>query len=115
MAREHKDDRAVLTDQVAAGVISYGVSSYGYDVRVGDEFKVFTNVTTRWSTENFRLEIVRRHQGEVCIIPPILARRATIEYFRIRATSDVCLGSPPTHAAGIIVNVTPFEPEWEGT
>jgi len=102
---------------VRQGVISYGVSSYGYDVRVGDEFKVFTNVyNTLVDPKNFDSKSFVDITGEVCIIPPnSFALASTIEYFRIpRDVLTVCLGKSTYARCGIIVNVTPFEPEWEG-
>ncbi len=117
MAREHKMIEPFVDDQVRQGVISYGVSSYGYDVRVGDEFKVFTNVyNTLVDPKNFDSKSFVDIKGEVCIIPPnSFALASTIEYFRIpRDVLTVCLGKSTYARCGIIVNVTPFEPEWEG-
>jgi dCTP deaminase len=117
MAREHGMIEPFVDTQVRAGVVSYGVSSYGYDVRVGNEFKVFTNVFNtvvdpkRFDPRSF-VDIV----ADECIIPPnSFALAATIEYFRIpRDILTVCLGKSTYARCGIIVNVTPFEPEWEG-
>jgi dCTP deaminase len=106
-----------VDDQVRQGVISYGVSSYGYDVRVGDEFKVFTNVyNTVVDPKNFDPKSFVDIKADVCIIPPnSFALASTIEYFRIpRDILTVCLGKSTYARCGIIVNVTPFEPEWEG-
>jgi dCTP deaminase len=117
MAREHKMIEPFVDDQVRQGVISYGVSSYGYDVRVGDEFKVFTNVyNTLVDPKNFDSKSFVDIKGDVCIIPPnSFALASTIEYFRIpRDVLTVCLGKSTYARCGIIVNVTPFEPEWEG-
>jgi dCTP deaminase len=117
MAREHKMIEPFVDDQVRQGVISYGVSSYGYDVRVGDEFKVFTNVyNTLVDPKDFDSKSFVDIKGEVCIIPPnSFALASTIEYFRIpRDVLTVCLGKSTYARCGIIVNVTPFEPEWEG-
>jgi len=99
------------------GVISYGLSSYGYDARVADEFRIFTNVNSAVvDPKDFSLESFVERQGKVCIIPPnsfVLAR--TVEYFRIpRDTLVICLGKSTYARCGIIVNVTPLEPEWEG-
>ena len=99
------------------GVISYGLSSYGYDARVSDEFKVFTNVDNAIiDPKNFSDAGFVDRKGPVCIIPPnsfVLAR--TIEYFRIpRDVLVICLGKSTYARCGIIVNVTPLEPEWEG-
>jgi dCTP deaminase len=117
MAREHRMIEPFVDDQVRDGVISYGVSSYGYDVRVGDEFKVFTNVyNTVVDPKNFDPKSFVDIRAEVCIIPPnSFALASTIEYFRIpRDILTVCLGKSTYARCGIIVNVTPFEPEWEG-
>ena len=117
MAREHQMIEPFVDDQVRAGVISYGVSSYGYDVRVGDEFKVFTNVyNTVVDPKNFDPKSFVDIKADVCIIPPnSFALASTIEYFRIpRDVLTVCLGKSTYARCGIIVNVTPFEPEWEG-
>jgi dCTP deaminase len=117
MAREHKMIEPFVDDQVRAGVISYGVSSYGYDVRVGNEFKVFTNVyNTVVDPKAFDPKSFVDIVADECIIPPnSFALASTIEYFRIpRDVLTVCLGKSTYARCGIIVNVTPFEPEWEG-
>jgi dCTP deaminase len=117
MAREHKMIEPFVDDQVRQGVISYGVSSYGYDVRVGDEFKVFTNVfNTVVDPKNFDPKSFVDIKADVCVIPPnSFALASTIEYFRIpRDVLTVCLGKSTYAGCGIIVNGTPFEPEWEG-
>ena len=117
MAREHQMIEPFVDDQVRQGVISYGVSSYGYDVRVGDEFKVFTNVyNTVVDPKNFDSKSFVDIKADVCIIPPnSFALASTVEYFRIpRDILTVCLGKSTYARCGIIVNVTPFEPEWEG-
>jgi dCTP deaminase len=117
MAREHQMIEPFVDGQVRDGVISYGVSSYGYDVRVGDEFKVFTNVyNTVVDPKNFNPQSFVDIRADVCIIPPnSFALASTIEYFRIpRDVLTVCLGKSTYARCGIIVNVTPFEPEWEG-
>jgi dCTP deaminase len=117
MAREHKMIEPFVDDQVREGVISYGVSSYGYDVRVGDEFKVFTNVyNTVVDPKNFDPKSFVDIKANECVIPPnSFALASTIEYFRIpRDVLTVCLGKSTYARCGIIVNVTPFEPEWEG-
>lgn len=98
-------------------VVSYGVSSYGYDVRVADEFKIFTNVyNSVIDPKNFREDAFVEVQRNVCIIPPnSFALARTVEYFRIpRNVLTICLGKSTYARCGIIVNVTPFEPEWEG-
>lgn len=97
--------------------ISYGNSSYGYDVRCADEFKIFTNINSSIiDPKNFDDKCFQDFKGDVCIIPPnsfVLAR--TVEYFRIpRNVLTVCLGKSTYARCGIIVNVTPLEPEWEG-
>jgi len=117
MAREHRMIEPFVDDQVRAGVISYGVSSYGYDVRVGNEFKVFTNVfNTVVDPKNFDPKSFVDIVADECIIPPnSFALASTVEYFRIpRDILTVCLGKSTYARCGIIVNVTPFEPEWEG-
>jgi len=117
MARDHRMIDPFVDEQMRAGVISYGVSSYGYDVRVGDEFKVFTNVfNTVVDPKNFDPKSFVDIKADVCIIPPnSFALASTIEYFRIpRDILTVCLGKSTYARCGIIVNVTPFEPEWEG-
>src|SRR5205823_11660375 len=117
MARDHKIIEPFVDEQMRDGVISYGVSSYGYDIRVADEFKVFTNVyNTVVDPKNFDPRSFVDIKAEVCIIPPnSFALARTIEYFRIpRDILTVCLGKSTYARCGIIVNVTPFEPEWEG-
>ena len=105
--RRHGDQR----------VISYGVSSYGYDIRCANEFKVFTNInSTIVDPKKFDPESFVDLEADVCVIPPnsfCLAR--TVEYFRIpRDVLTICLGKSTYARCGIIVNVTPLEPEWEG-
>ncbi len=98
-------------------VVSYGTSSYGYDVRCSDEFKIFTNVhSSIVDPKDFCPKSFVDFKGDVCIIPPnSFALARTIEYFRIpRSVLTVCLGKSTYARCGIIVNVTPFEPEWEG-
>lgn len=98
-------------------MISYGVSSYGYDVRVADEFKIFTNINnTVVDPKKFDPNSFVTFKGDVCIVPPnSFALARTVEYFRIpRNVLTVCLGKSTYARCGIIVNVTPFEPEWEG-
>jgi dCTP deaminase len=117
MAREQQMIEPYIESQVRDGTISYGVSSYGYDIRVADEFKIFTNVHSAIvDPKDFDPDSMVDFTGEVCVIPPnscALAR--TIEYFRIpRSVLTVCLGKSTYARCGIIVNVTPFEPEWEG-
>ena len=103
--------------QVSRGVISYGVSSYGYDIRVANEFKIFTNVFgATVDPKQFDPKSMVDFVGDVCVIPPnSFALARTVEYFRIpRKVLTVCLGKSTYARCGIIVNVTPFEPEWEG-
>jgi len=117
MALEHRMIEPFVQNQTRAGVVSYGVSSSGSDARVGDEFKVFTNVfNTVVDPKNFDPRSFVDIKAEVCIIPPnSFALASTIEYFRIpRDILTVCLGKSTYARCGIIVNVTPFEPEWEG-
>jgi len=104
-------------EQAREGVISYGVSSYGYDMRVGDEFKIFTNINNGViDPKNFDAGSFVDFKGDVCIVPAnsfVLAR--SVEYFRIpREVLVICLGKSTYARCGIIVNVTPLEPEWQG-
>jgi dCTP deaminase len=98
-------------------IVSYGTSSYGYDVRCSSEFKIFTNInSTIVDPKNFDARSFVDFKGDVCIIPPnSFALARTVEFFRIpRSTLVVCLGKSTYARCGIIVNVTPLEPEWEG-
>jgi dCTP deaminase len=118
MATEHHMIQPFEHSQVREGVISYGLSSYGYDIRVADEFKVFTNINnTVIDPKAFDPRSFVDIKALVCIVPPnSFALARTIEYFRIpRNVLTVCLGKSTYARCGIIVNVTPFEPEWEGT
>lgn len=116
-AQEHGMIEPFVDGQRRDGVISYGLSSYGYDARVADEFRIFTNVDSAvvdpkaFSPDSF---VTRR--GTSCIIPPnSFALAHTVEYFRIpRDCLVICLGKSTYARCGIIVNVTPLEPEWEG-
>jgi dCTP deaminase len=117
MATEQRMIEPFVDRQVRHGVISYGLSSYGYDIRVTNEFKIFTNVHSAVvDPKNFNPNSFIDYVGEVCVIPPnsfVLAQ--TVEYFRIpRNVLTVCLGKSTYARCGLIVNVTPFEPEWEG-
>ena len=117
MALEHGMIEPFEDRQVRAGVVSYGLSSYGYDIRVADEFKVFTNLfNTVVDPKNFDPKSFVDIKADVCIVPPnSFALARTIEYFRIpRDVLTVCLGKSTYARCGIIVNVTPLEPEWEG-
>ena len=103
--------------QVRAGVISYGVSSYGYDLRIADEFKIFTNINnTIVDPKAFDPRSFVDYQGPVCIVPPnSFALGRSLEYFKIpRNVLTICVGKSTYARCGIITNVTPFEPEWEG-
>ena len=117
MALEHRMIEPFCEKQVREGVVSYGLSSYGYDIRVADEFKIFTNVNSCIvDPKHFDRGSFVDLKADVCIIPPnsfVLAK--TIEYFRIpRDVLTVCVGKSTYARCGIIINVTPFEPEWEG-
>lgn len=117
MAREQGMIEPYESSQVREGVISYGVSSYGYDIRVADEFKIFTNVHSAIvDPKSFDPRSMVDFQGEVCVIPPnSFALARTVEYFRIpRSVLTICVGKSTYARCGIIVNVTPFEPEWQG-
>jgi dCTP deaminase len=103
--------------QVRDGVISYGISSYGYDMRVSNSFKVFTNVYSAVvDPKNFSPQSFIDIEADICTIPPnSFALARSIEYFRIpREVLCICLGKSTYARAGIVVNVTPFEPQWEG-
>jgi dCTP deaminase len=117
MSQKHGMIEPFVDSQVRAGVVSYGLSSYGYDIRVADEFKVFTNINnTVIDPKNFDPRSFVDIKADVCIVPPnSFALARTIEYFRIpRDVLTICLGKSTYARCGIIVNVTPFEPEWEG-
>ncbi len=117
MCKEHKMIDPFEESQVREGVISYGLSSYGYDIRVADEFKIFTDVfTTVVDPKHLTPKALVDFKGEVCIIPPnSFALARTVEYFRIpRNVVTLCVGKSTYARCGIITNVTPFEPGWEG-
>jgi len=117
MALEHRMIEPFSEKQVADGLISYGLSSYGYDIRIADEFKIFTNIHSAIvDPKNFDPRSFMDVKADVCIIPPnSFALARTIEYFRVpRSVITVCVGKSTYARCGIIVNVTPFEPEWEG-
>jgi dCTP deaminase len=117
MALEHGMIEPFTEKQVREGVISYGLSSYGYDARIADEFKIFTNINhTIVDPKDFDPRSFVDFRGEECIIPPnSFALARTVERFRIpRDVIVVCLGKSSYARCGIIVNVTPLEPEWEG-
>lgn len=110
-------ERQQVREQSGERVISYGNSSYGYDVRCADEFKIFTNINSAIiDPKNFDDKSFVDVKSDVCIIPPnSFALARTVEYFRIpRNVLTVCLGKSTYARCGIIVNVTPLEPEWEG-
>lgn len=117
MAIENKMIEPFEEKQIKQGVISYGISSYGYDIRLADEFKIFTNVfNSIVDPKNFDPKSFVDFKGEVCIIPPnsfILGR--SVEYLKIpRRVLGICLGKSTYARCGIIVNITPLEAEWEG-
>jgi dCTP deaminase len=116
-ALQHGMIEPFVEKQVRAGVISYGVSSYGYDIRIADEFKIFTNVMSSVvDPKSMDPASMVDFKGPVCIIPPnSFALGRTVEYFRIpRNVLTICVGKSTYARCGIITNVTPFEPEWEG-
>ena len=103
--------------QIKNGSVSFGLSSYGYDIRVSDEYKIFTNVNNSViDPKNFDENSFVDFKGDVCIVPPnSFALARSIEYFKIpRKVLTICVGKSTYARCGIIVNVTPFEPEWEG-
>lgn len=117
MALEHAMIDPFVEQQVRDGVISYGLSSYGYDMRVADEFKVFTDVYGAVvDPKNFSPTSFVDIKGNVCVIPPnsfVLAR--SVEYFRIpRSVLTITLGKSTYARCGVITNITPFEPGWQG-
>ena len=121
MATGHKMIEPFAPEQVRMSdghkIVSYGTSSYGYDVRCANEFKIFTNInSTIVDPKNFDRGSFVDQTGDVCLIPPnSFALARTVEYFRIpRKVLTICLGKSTYARCGIIVNVTPLEPEWEG-
>src|SRR6476660_2998968 len=117
MAAEHRMIEPFTDGQVRTGAISYGVSSYGYDMRVAPEFRIFTNVLSAIvDPKAFDARSFVEFSGDVCIVPPnSFALASSVEYFRIpRNCLTICVGKSTYARCGIIVNVTPFEPEWEG-
>jgi dCTP deaminase len=123
MAREHRmidpfvDSHLGRVDGEGRKCISFGVSSYGYDMRVAPEFRIFTNVLSAIvDPKNFDSKSFVEFQGDVCIVPPnSFALARSVEYFRIpRNVLTICVGKSTYARCGIITNVTPFEPEWEG-
>lgn len=117
MVREYKMIEPFAENQKRDGVISYGLSSYGYDLRVADEYKIFTNVNNSIvDPKSFDERSFVEFKGPVCIVPPnSFALARSVEYFRIpRNVLTICVGKSTYARCGIIVNVTPLEPEWEG-
>ncbi len=117
MAHEHGMIEPFIDGQVSEGVISYGLSSYGYDMRVSDEFRIFHNALSPLvDPKSFDERSFIEYQGDFCIVPPnSFALARSVEYFRIpRNVLTICVGKSTYARCGIITNVTPFEPEWEG-
>ena len=117
MSLEHDMINPFSEKQVREGVISYGLSSYGYDLRVADEFKIFTNVNNALvDPKKFDEKSFVTVETDICIVPPnSFALARSVEYFKIpRSVLTICVGKSTYARCGIIVNVTPFEPEWEG-
>ncbi|TAJ98643.1 MAG: dCTP deaminase [Candidatus Manganitrophaceae bacterium] len=117
MAKEHGMIQPYEEKQVRAGSISYGVSSYGYDIRIANEFKIFTNINnTIVDPKEFDTKSFVDFKGDICVIPPnSFALGKSVEFFRIpRNVMTICVGKSTYARCGIITNVTPFEPEWEG-
>jgi dCTP deaminase len=117
MATKHEMILPFEEKQVREGVISYGLSSYGYDLRVADEYKIFTNVnSTIVDPKKFDARSFVEFTGPACIVPPnSFALARSVEYFKIpRNVLTICVGKSTYARCGIIVNVTPLEPEWEG-
>jgi len=121
MVKEHKIIEPfvdhLVREEEGRRIISYGLSSYGYDLRVSDEFKVFTNINNSIvDPKNFSSSAFVDVEADECIIPPnSFALARSVEYFRIpRDILTLCIGKSTYARCGIIVNVTPFEPEWEG-
>jgi dCTP deaminase len=117
MSLDHAMIEPFVEKQTREGVISYGLSSYGYDARVSREFKIFTNVDSAIvDPKHFSAASFVDRETDVCVVPPnSFALASTMEYFRVpRDVLVVCLGKSTYARCGIIVNVTPLEPEWEG-
>lgn len=117
MAVNHNMITPFVNGQVSGGVISYGLSSYGYDIRVSNEFKIFTNIHSKVvDPKNFDPQSFIDLTGDVCLIPPnsfVLAK--TVEQFNIpKNVLVICLGKSTYARTGLIVNITPLEPEWRG-
>jgi dCTP deaminase len=117
MAREHNMIEPFIDGQVRSGAISYGVSSYGYDMRVADDFRIFTNALSAIvDPKHFDARSFVEFTGDICVVPPnSFALARSVEYFRIpRNVLTICVGKSTYARCGILTNVTPFEPEWEG-
>jgi dCTP deaminase len=117
MALNHDMIEPFESGQISKGKISYGLSSYGYDLRVADEYKIFTNVNSSIvDPKEFDPRSFVDFKGPICVVPPnSFALARSVEYFRIpRDVITLCVGKSTYARCGIIVNVTPFEPEWEG-
>jgi dCTP deaminase len=117
MVKEFKMIDPFCESLIQKGVISYGISSYGYDIRVSDEFKIFTNVfSTVVDPKNFDPRSFVDFKGDICVIPPnSFCLTRSVEYFRIpRNVIGICLGKSTYARCGIVINITPLEPEWEG-
>ena len=117
MVKEYDMIEPFESEQVKDDKVSYGLSSYGYDIRIADEFKIFTNVNTAVvDPKHFNPQAFVDFKGDVAIIPPnSFALGRSLEYFRIpRNVMTLCVGKSTYARCGIITNVTPFEPEWEG-
>jgi len=117
MCVKHRMIEPFAEKQVREGVISYGISSYGYDIRIAEEFKIFTNVNSSVvDPKHMDPASMVDFKGPICVIPPnSFALGRTVEYFRVpRNVLCTCVGKSTYARCGIITNVTPFEPEWEG-
>lgn len=117
MAKDTEMIKPFEEKQMTRGAISFGLSSYGYDIRIADQFKIFTNInTTIVDPKDFDIKSFIDFKGDVCIIPPnSFALGRSVEYFKIpRNVMTICVGKSTYARCGIITNVTPFEPEWEG-
>ena len=117
MSINNKMIEPFVENNIRNDVVSYGLSSYGYDIRVSDEYKIFTNVNNSIiDPKKFDDKSFVNFKGDVCVVPAnSFALARSIEYFKIpRNVLTICLGKSTYARCGIIVNVTPFEPEWEG-
>ena len=117
MSKYHGMIEPFESEQARNGQISFGLSSFGYDIRVSDEYKIFTNINNSIvDPKNFDANSFIDFKGDICIVPPnSFALARSIEYFKIpRDVLTICVGKSTYARCGIIVNVTPFEPEWEG-